>query len=55
MGLPVWINEGLAQYFKDGIFIGQIMKLGIANGTTSNWFAGPLPPDKSFSLLNWSI
>lgn len=29
--LPVWINEGLAQYFEDGIFINGRMKLGIAH------------------------
>ncbi len=29
--LPVWVNEGLAQYFEDGIIVRQSMKLGIAN------------------------
>lgn len=30
--LPVWVNEGLAQYFEDGILIGERMNLGMANG-----------------------
>ncbi len=30
--LPVWINEGLAQYFEDGVFVNGHMKLGIAHG-----------------------
>lgn len=29
--LPVWVNEGLAQYFEDGIIVGKTMKLGISN------------------------
>lgn len=31
-GLPIWVNEGLAQYFEDGVFAGGAMKLGIAHG-----------------------
>ena len=30
--LPIWINEGLAQYFEDGVFVNGKMKLGIAHG-----------------------
>ncbi len=29
--LPVWINEGIAQYFEDGIIVDDKMKLGLAN------------------------
>jgi hypothetical protein len=29
--LPIWVNEGLAQYFEDGIIVRRSMKLGIAN------------------------
>ncbi|MEM6334185.1 MAG: DUF1570 domain-containing protein [Planctomycetota bacterium] len=29
--LPVWINEGLAQYFEDGIFTGRRMRTGMAD------------------------
>lgn len=29
--LPIWANEGLAQYFEDGIIVKNAMKLGIAN------------------------
>lgn len=28
--LPVWVNEGLAEYFGDGILVGNKMKLGMA-------------------------
>jgi hypothetical protein len=36
--LPVWINEGLAQYFEDGVLVGNktgppTMYLGLANAT----------------------
>ena len=31
-GLPVWANEGLAQYFEDGILVDRKLTLGIANG-----------------------
>jgi len=31
-GLPVWLNEGIAQYFEDGVFAKGKMELGIANG-----------------------
>ena len=30
--LPVWVNEGLAQYFEDGIIVGRGMKVGLSNG-----------------------
>ena len=30
--LPVWVNEGLAQYFEDGIFVSGKLKLDMANG-----------------------
>jgi hypothetical protein len=29
--LPVWANEGLAQYFEDAILVGTGMKLGLVN------------------------
>ncbi len=29
--LPVWVNEGLAQYFEDAIIVGDRMKVGLAN------------------------
>ena len=29
--LPVWVNEGLAEYFADGIIVRDRMKLGFAN------------------------
>lgn len=29
--LPVWVNEGLAQYFEDGIIVKKKMSLGLAN------------------------
>lgn len=29
--LPVWVNEGMAQYFEDGIIVGDTMKLGLVN------------------------
>jgi len=29
--LPVWINEGLAQYFEDAIFTGRRMRTGLAD------------------------
>ena len=32
-GLPVWVNEGLAQYFQDGLLISGAMNLGLVNGT----------------------
>ncbi len=28
--LPVWVNEGLAEYFGDGLLVGSGMKLGLA-------------------------
>lgn len=28
--LPVWVNEGLAEYFGDGLIVGKKMKLGFA-------------------------
>ncbi|MEM1354978.1 MAG: DUF1570 domain-containing protein [Planctomycetota bacterium] len=31
--LPVWLNEGLAQYFEDAILTNQGMQLGIPGGT----------------------
>ena len=30
-GLPIWVNEGLAQYFEHGILLQDEMKLGMAN------------------------
>lgn len=30
--LPIWVNEGLAKYFEDGIFTRGTMRLGLANG-----------------------
>lgn len=30
--LPLWLNEGLAQYFEDAILVNDRMSLGIANG-----------------------
>lgn len=30
-GLPQWINEGLAQYYQDGIMINGRLQLGLAN------------------------
>jgi len=29
--LPIWVNEGLAQYFEDGIFVKGDLKLDLAN------------------------
>ncbi len=29
--LPLWVNEGLAEYFADGILVRDRMKLGLAN------------------------
>ncbi len=29
--LPIWLNEGLAQFFQDGILIGGSMTLGVAD------------------------
>ncbi|MEM0913087.1 MAG: DUF1570 domain-containing protein [Planctomycetota bacterium] len=29
--LPVWVNEGLAQYFEDAIFTGRRMRTGLAD------------------------
>lgn len=28
--LPVWVNEGLAEYFGDGLIVGKKMKVGLA-------------------------
>ncbi len=28
--LPIWVNEGLAEYFGDGLLVGRKMKLGLA-------------------------
>lgn len=30
-GLPIWLNEGLAEYFEDGVIVDGRMKLGIAS------------------------
>lgn len=30
--LPIWVNEGVAQYFEDGIVVGNRMHLNIAHG-----------------------
>ena len=30
--LPLWANEGLAEYFGDGILVGGRLRVGIANG-----------------------
>lgn len=30
--LPIWINEGIAQYFEDGVLVGDKMYVGFANG-----------------------
>jgi len=30
--LPLWANEGLAEYFGDGILVGGTLRIGIANG-----------------------
>lgn len=35
-GLPIWINEGLAQYFEDGIFTGNQFHVGAAHGRRVN-------------------
>jgi hypothetical protein len=32
-GLPVWVNEGLAQYFQDGLLVQGTMTIGLVNGT----------------------
>lgn len=29
--LPIWVNEGIAQYFEDGILLGKAFHLNIAN------------------------
>jgi hypothetical protein len=29
--LPIWVNEGLAQYFEDGIFVQDELQLNLAN------------------------
>ena len=29
--LPVWVNEGIAQYYEDAIIVGSRMKMGLAN------------------------
>ncbi len=29
--LPVWINEGIAQYYEDAIIVGNRMQMGLAN------------------------
>lgn len=29
--LPIWMNEGLAGYFEDAIFVGGRMEIGLAN------------------------
>ncbi len=29
--LPIWVNEGLAQYFEDGIFVKKKLQLDLAN------------------------
>ena len=30
--LPLWANEGLAEYFGDGILVGGTLRIGISNG-----------------------
>ena len=30
--LPIWANEGLAQYFEDGILVGKRLVVGLRNG-----------------------
>ncbi len=30
--LPIWVNEGLAQYFEDGFIVGDRMHLQVCNG-----------------------
>jgi hypothetical protein len=31
INLPIWVNEGLAQYFEDGIFVKKKLQLDLAN------------------------
>lgn len=48
--LPMWANEGLAQYFEDGIILGKSMKLGIANRNRIDRVRAALEAGKAIPL-----
>lgn len=53
-GLPIWVNEGLAQYFEDGIITKAGMTLGMANARRVNSIRAALnaPPSSQTSLFS---
>jgi hypothetical protein len=55
--LPVWINEGLAEYFSDAIIVNGAMKIGLANGRRTAIVKAALAADHALdfqALLNIS-
>jgi len=60
--LPIWVNEGLAEYFEDGILMDGRMTLGLASATRINAVrnaldhgtALPLPALMSHTQTTWA-
>jgi len=48
--LPIWANEGLAQYFEDGIVVGTKMHLGLANARRLRAVQQALEKDEHISF-----
>ncbi|NBC11141.1 MAG: DUF1570 domain-containing protein [Planctomycetes bacterium] len=49
-GLPVWVNEGLAQYFEDAILIDGRLALGLANAGRVQRVREALEADEALKL-----
>lgn len=49
-GLPIWVNEGLAQYFEDGIFVKGRLVLDLANGERIESIKAALAENRTISF-----
>ncbi|MEM1209991.1 MAG: DUF1570 domain-containing protein [Planctomycetota bacterium] len=48
--LPVWVNEGLAQYFEDAIFTGKRMRTGLADARRIDLVRDALETERAVDL-----
>ena len=48
--LPQWVNEGLAQYFEDGILVGETFKTGLADARRIRLVKQALADRRAFAV-----